>query len=402
MESDSDVMSDTASNQVQRIEEDETFGLPIRRCARPQHVVGTRRSMYILTPEGERATFVPPLHCFDPFHTISNIGAANDNSDSQFVGVATHSSDSRFARAATDSSDSRFAGAATDISDSQFVGAATNSSDSRFAGAATNSSDSRFAGAATDISDSRFAGAATDKCDSRFVGAATDSSDLDLLEQPLTAVTLDLLEQQLIAVTLDLLEQQLTKTTMAADLSHDSPVSLQENAESVPEVESVDQQCTRAGRRTSKRARTSWTERHLINYEEKGEIRRRCSHCSVSWCNVTSTGTISQHLLEKHRISSSEVAVLVQSSMDAVAARKLSRSNERKIDACIAKYIVVETLPHRHVESEGLRQLLRELVLGYEAKSARTIKRAIQQMYIVLRHLEKVWAEGVARLSSTG
>ncbi|KAL3687573.1 hypothetical protein R1sor_013882 [Riccia sorocarpa] len=61
MKSDSDVMSDTASNQVQHTREDETFGLPVRRCARPHYVIDTRRSMYILTPEGERASFAPPL-----------------------------------------------------------------------------------------------------------------------------------------------------------------------------------------------------------------------------------------------------------------------------------------------------------------------------------------------------
>ena len=47
-----------------------------------------------------------------------------------------------------------------------------------------------------------------------------------------------------------------------------------------------------------KRLRTSWTDRHTINITDNGVPHRRCSHCSISWSNNTSTGTI----LRKHSL----------------------------------------------------------------------------------------------------
>ena len=52
----------------------------------------------------------------------------------------------------------------------------------------------------------------------------------------------------------------------------------------------------------SKRQRTSWTDRHTINIIDNCVPCRRCSHCSITWSNNTSTGTLTKHLLEKHHI----------------------------------------------------------------------------------------------------
>ena len=60
---------------------------------------------------------------------------------------------------------------------------------------------------------------------------------------------------------------------------------------------------------------------------------------------------------------------------------------EKKIDISITKYIIIEILPHVHVESLGFKQFMHDVVLGYGLKSTRTLKRSIWQMYVVICQL---------------
>ena len=42
-------------------------------------------------------------------------------------------------------------------------------------------------------------------------------------------------------------------------------------------------------------------------------------------------------------------------------------------------------LPHTHVQSSGFVDFLHEILPGYELKSARTVKRTLLKMYVVVR-----------------
>ena len=53
----------------------------------------------------------------------------------------------------------------------------------------------------------------------------------------------------------------------------------------------------------------------------------------------------------------------------------------------ITKYIITEMLPHVHVESLGFKQFMHDVLPGYRLKSARTLKRSIGQMYVVIHQI---------------
>ena len=44
-------------------------------------------------------------------------------------------------------------------------------------------------------------------------------------------------------------------------------------------------------------------------------------------------------------------------------------------------------LPHTHVQSSGFVDFLHEILPGYKLKSARTVKRTLLKMYVVVRQL---------------
>ena len=145
----------------------------------------------------------------------------------------------------------------------------------------------------------------------------------------------------------------------------------------------------------SKRQRTSWTDRHTINIIDNGVPRRRCSHCSSTWSTNTSTGTLTKHLLEKHHInstsephssSSMSPMSMIQNPLD-TSKLLITRTLEKKIDSAVTKYIITEMLPHVHVESLGFKQFMHDVLPGYRLKSARTLKRSIGQMYVVIRQI---------------
>ena len=144
-----------------------------------------------------------------------------------------------------------------------------------------------------------------------------------------------------------------------------------------------------------KRLRTSWTCRHTINITDNGVPHRRCSHCSISWSNNSSTSTLTKHLLEKHHITSTSqphsssrmnTMSVIQHPID-TSKLLISHTFEKKIDSSITKYIITEMLPHVNVESLGFKQFMRDVLPGYVLKSARTLKRSILQMYVVIRQI---------------
>ncbi len=128
---------------------------------------------------------------------------------------------------------------------------------------------------------------------------------------------------------------------------------------------------------SKKRARVSWTEKHIINILDAGVSHRRCKHCSALWSINTSTGTISKHLLDNHSISmtspSQSSSIVIQPPLDA-SKFLISRALEKKMDNSIAQYFITEILPHKHVESPGFRKFMNNYMPGYQIKSARTMK----------------------------
>ena len=145
----------------------------------------------------------------------------------------------------------------------------------------------------------------------------------------------------------------------------------------------------------SKRQRTSWTDRHTINIVDNGVPHHQCSHCSSTWSINTSTGTLTKHLLEKHHInstsephssSSMSPMSMIQHPLDTIKLL-ITRTLEKKIDSSVTKYIIIEMLPHVHVESLGFKQFMHDVLPGYRLKSACTLKRSIGKMYVVIRQI---------------
>ena len=72
-------------------------------------------------------------------------------------------------------------------------------------------------------------------------------------------------------------------------------------------------------------------------------------YCNITWSTSTSIGSITRHLLDKHLIDNTSEpgssSVLRQSFVN-ISKLLISNSLERKFDSSIAKYIVIEMLPH--------------------------------------------------------
>ena len=145
--------------------------------------------------------------------------------------------------------------------------------------------------------------------------------------------------------------------------------------------------------KTKARKRTSWTEQHMISIKDGDACKCRCAYCHLLWASSTSTGSIAKHLLDKHNINSTSQPqtssnVLVQSNIDATSSTLgISRTLEKKFDSNVVRYIVTSMLPHAHIESSSFKRYMSVVLPTYQLKSARTLKRLVLRMYVVLRHL---------------
>ena len=131
----------------------------------------------------------------------------------------------------------------------------------------------------------------------------------------------------------------------------------------------------------------------MVTIKEGDVSKRRCAYCHLLWSSSTSTGSIAKHLLDKHNINSTSQqqasnSVLVQTQIDAsTSTLAISRTQEKRLDSIIVRYIVSSMLPHAHIESPSFKRLMHDILPNYQLKSARTLKRLVLRMYVVLRHL---------------
>ena len=142
-----------------------------------------------------------------------------------------------------------------------------------------------------------------------------------------------------------------------------------------------------------------WHHQHWEFSEAAG--KNRCNYCPVLWSLNSSSGTITKHLLEKHGLTSSSSSDAVSNGIVAGTAShqtripdvftKISKTVERRHDSATVQYIVQSELPHTHAASESFKHFASSLAPGYIPKSARTIKRRILEMYIVLKQMMIVY-----------
>ena len=131
----------------------------------------------------------------------------------------------------------------------------------------------------------------------------------------------------------------------------------------------------------------------MVSIKEGDASKCSCDYCHLLWTSSTSTDSIAKHLLDKHNINNTSQTqassnVLVQTQIDAsTSTLAISRTQEKRLDSIIVRYIVSSMLPHAHIESPSFKRLMHDILPNYQLKSARTLKRLVLRMYVVLRHL---------------
>ena len=112
----------------------------------------------------------------------------------------------------------------------------------------------------------------------------------------------------------------------------------------------------------------------MVIIKEGDVSKRRCTYCHLLWSSSTSTGSIAKHLLDKHNINNTSQPqassnALVQTQIDAsISTLAISRTQEKKFDSTIVRYIVSTMLPHAHIESSSFKRLMHDVLPNYQLK----------------------------------
>ncbi|OQR84076.1 hypothetical protein ACHHYP_13953 [Achlya hypogyna] len=141
-------------------------------------------------------------------------------------------------------------------------------------------------------------------------------------------------------------------------------------------------------------AKVLWHDEYFETSEAAGGVQSRtCRICALQYAGSTSSGTRIKHL-QTHGIVDSETPIstmtlpkgkglLVQSKM----AKPMSAQASKTMDSFVTEYIATGCLGHKHVTSEPFVSLLQRVAPSYKPMSARTVKRRMLEMYVVLKLL---------------
>ena len=162
---------------------------------------------------------------------------------------------------------------------------------------------------------------------------------------------------------------------------HSSTESEQENevtpSQSVSMVSGTPSS-TRKRRRLTSNSKSTWTHEH---FKEVGQ-EKHCKYCAKVYGPNTSTGTMGRHLVSKHDKKEvvNDDSVLIQTRVNSVSA-----GYHKKIDSAIARFIVSGRLGHAFAESDTMKDFVSAVNPGLKVKKARTVKRRLFCMYMVLK-----------------
>jgi hypothetical protein len=136
------------------------------------------------------------------------------------------------------------------------------------------------------------------------------------------------------------------------------------------------------------------------------EKRRVRNKCQKQMSASSGNSTLAKHLKRHNIVASSDNSTscttgrqIVQSTLDF---SKHSAAGIHRFDSSVAKYISMARLSHRHGEQEPFQVFIAAECLGHKPKSARSVKRMLLRMYVVLRQmLEDLWKSNSYRFNIT-
>ena len=121
----------------------------------------------------------------------------------------------------------------------------------------------------------------------------------------------------------------------------------------------------------------SWVYTHLNE-------QRACNNCGFTFKPSTSTGTIASHL-NSHSIYKESDPVANGPKQKQINDCVVSARKALIYDSAYAELVVTSQLGHNSISSSSMKRFAGKTTPGYKLKSARTIKRRILCMYVVLR-----------------
>ncbi|PON83907.1 Ribonuclease H-like domain containing protein, partial [Trema orientale] len=171
----------------------------------------------------------------------------------------------------------------------------------------------------------------------------------------------------------------------------DVEIEAEENENEDEFIDDLHEQNEEGKKRKIRQKSDVWEHFTRIEDGDPNEPRAACNYCGKSYAahpKNCGTSTLRNHLNKlcpknPNRVTKQKTLCFELKKEGPGDGNLIAvQYNKERCRKAIARYILLEELPFRHVESEGFKQLIHELQPRFEAISRMTIGRDIYQLYL--------------------